>query len=292
MYRPQCLLSLLLVLLLPGLLLAQDWTGALEDGEVVRVDPTTNRATVYSDKGSTQLWDGVHQLNDGSVIIVTDGVVTSGGGTTHQTPFVPQVTDETMTPTPSPCVELVIKVCGFNGECSDDESCSPARQLMKLEKEEAWQTRGKGGQETTAQCREALANEAFFKRCEIEKKVSKKPTSCQKLVSFVCGPAGECSESKPCAPARQLLEMESKERSLSRRTPQHPTYSSKKCSEALEKPDFFTGCSVPEPEPKPGYGDGSDSGTPASGMRPAPPQMPMPPHPLPAVPAMPLLPPG
>jgi hypothetical protein len=291
MYRPQYHLTLLLALLLPGLLLAQDWTGSLEDGQVVRVDPSTNRATVYSDKGSTQLWDGTHQLQDGSVIIVNDGVVTSGGGSTRQTPIVHQVIGERMASTPSPCVELVIKVCGFNGECSDSEACSPARQLMKLEKEEAWQARGKGGDETAAQCREALANESFFKLCEIEKKVSKKPTSCQKLVAFVCGPAGQCSESEACAPARQLLEMESKERSLNR-TPERPTYSSKKCTEALEEPEFFKGCSVPDPESKPGYGGGNDSGIPALEMQPVPPRFPMPPHPLPAMPATPPLPPG
>ncbi len=291
MFRPAYLPIFLFALLLPGLLSAQEWTGTLEDGRVVKVNPATNIATVYSDQGAVQLWDGAHRLKDGSVIIVTDGVVTSGGGTSHQTPIVPQITDETMAPSPSPCVELVIKVCGFNGECSESKACSPARQLMKLEKEEAWQTRGKGGHKTAAQCREALANEEFFKRCDIEKKVSKIPTSCQKLVSRVCGPAGECAESSACAPARQLLEMESKERSLSR-MPERPTYSSRKCDEALENPEFFKACPAAAEAIPAAPAAGSGSETPAAGMPPVPPQLPAPPHPLPVMPAMPQRPPG
>ena len=56
-------------LLLAGAACAQNWTGSLDSGGVVRIDPNTNRATVYSDNGSTQLWDGTHELQDGSVII-------------------------------------------------------------------------------------------------------------------------------------------------------------------------------------------------------------------------------
>lgn len=242
------------LLMLAGTGQAQSWTSGLERGGVVSVDPVTNKATIYSSKGSTQLWDGTHELNDGSVIIVHDGVVTSGGGGGQQTDLPPIASEPGITQASSACVELVIKVCGFNGECSENQSCSPARQLMELEKDEAWQTRSKGPNKTSAECRTALANEKYFTRCGL-KRQSEEPTACENLVSRVCGAGNQCPEAPACSPARQLLTMETQER-LASRTPDQPTFSSKRCQDVMQDSKFFKPCT-----PEPGAGSGGGSGT-------------------------------
>lgn len=258
-----------LVTLAPIQALGQSWTRGLEHGGVVKIDPTTNRATIYNDQGSTQLWDGTHRLENGSVIIVEDGVVKSGGGEARHS--IAPVTPEPGGPLAgsSTCVELVIKVCGFNGECRNAEACSPARQLMQLEKEEAWQTHSQGPNETSAECRKALSNEGYFTRCQSQR-LSDAPTSCEKLVSRVCGEDASCSDTPGCPPARQLLAMETQER-LASRTPDRPTYTSGKCEEALKGSGFFRRCGQPAEDPGSGYG-GSDSETPGSETSPAPPR--------------------
>lgn len=226
---------------------AQSWTGSLERGGVVSIDPTTNKATIYSNQGSTQLWDGTHRLQDGSVIIVEEGVVTSGGGGEQMT-APPVAVESSAALASSACVELVIKVCGFNGECSDNPACSPARQLMELEKDEAWQTRSKGPNKTSGECRKALANESYFKRCEM-KRQSESPTDCERLVSRVCGNKNECANTAACSPAQQLLAMETQER-LASRTPERPTYTSLKCRDALAASNFFKRCGKAEANPE------------------------------------------
>ena len=235
------ILLLIFALLYATQSLAQSWTRGLDDGGVVSVDPKTNKATVYTSKGSTQLWDGTHQLNDGSVIIVRDGIVTSGAGSPPPIAAEPTAVDETTDPlASSACVELVIKVCGFSGECRDEPGCSPARQLMQLEKDEAWQTQSKGPNETSAQCRKALKSEQFFARCTVMQPVDT-PTACQKLVANSCGSENQCSGEPACLPAQQLLAMETQER-LASRSPDAPTYTSSKCEESLAKSDFFIAC--------------------------------------------------
>ncbi|MCP4285844.1 MAG: hypothetical protein GY792_15540 [Gammaproteobacteria bacterium] len=221
---------------------AQSWTKGLKEGGVISVDPRTNKATVYTSKGSTQLWDGTHRLNDGSVVIVRDGVVTSGVNTPITPAPAAKAGEDPIDnqPASSACVELVIKVCGFNGECRDEPDCSPARQLMQLEKDEAWQTRNKGPNETSTQCREALNNEQFFTHCK-RLQPTETPTACQKLVSKVCGRKNQCSGDLACSPAQQLLAMETQER-LASRSPDIPTYTSIRCKESLEETDFFKIC--------------------------------------------------
>ncbi len=250
---------LLSVLLLPVQTLAQHWTGSLDSGDVVRIDPNTNRATVYSNDGAAQLWDGTHELQDGSVIIIEDGVVTSGGGqpsVTWETPATPlpatpmaENTEDPISARPSsPCVDLAIKVCGFNGECAENPVCSPARQLIQLERDEAWQRRGTGPNQTTAECRKGLDDDKLFPRCA-SKKAPNAPTACQQLVSHVCGAHDECPENPACSPAQQLLTMENREREASREV-DRITYTTKKCAEALRESDFFKACQETDPQPE------------------------------------------
>jgi hypothetical protein len=49
---------------------AAQWSAPLKDGGTVTVDPQTNRATVRRDGVETQLWDGVHRLEDGSTLTI------------------------------------------------------------------------------------------------------------------------------------------------------------------------------------------------------------------------------
>jgi hypothetical protein len=72
--------TLLLLALGAPQAMAQYWTGTLADGTLVRVDPRNQRVEHFTPRGATQLWDGTHRLQDGSVIIVKDGVIQSGGG--------------------------------------------------------------------------------------------------------------------------------------------------------------------------------------------------------------------
>jgi len=269
------LLTLALLLTLPLASLAQTWTGSLQGGGLVTVDPNTNKATLFTDKGSTQMWDGAHRLQDGSVIIIDNGIVTSGAGS-HQTPITPPVAMEPgdSAPSSSVCVELVIKVCGFNGECSDQPACSPARQLMQLERDEAWQSRSQGPNKTSVQCREALQNEGYFIHCQ-QNKLLETPTACKQLVDSVCGGQDQCDTAPACSPARQLLAMETQER-LASRDPERPTYSSKRCLEALKGSDFFKRCPTLAPGQSPDAGNGSE--TPESGIPLYPPQRPVPAH--------------
>ncbi len=253
------IISALLLLLYVAQGWSQGWTGSLESGGVVKMDPTTNRATVYSDSGATQLWDGTHRMQDGSVVIVRDGIVTSGPNVQSQTPGTPPRAEPGMTLASSACVELVIKVCGFNGECRNAEPCSPARQLMQLEKDESWQTRSQGPNKTSAQCRQALDSSDYFARCDI-KKPSTSPSACESLVNQVCGNKNQCADSEACAAATQLLSMETQERLISRR-PERPTYTSNKCRKLDQGSGFFTRCEALQIQ-DPAADDGNDSETP------------------------------
>ena len=55
-----------------------DWTSGMQGGGTVTVDPDTQRATITRDGVTSQLWNGVHRLQDGSVLIVNHGEVVPG----------------------------------------------------------------------------------------------------------------------------------------------------------------------------------------------------------------------
>jgi hypothetical protein len=229
---------------------AQYWTGTLADGTLVRVDPRTQRAEHFTPRGAAQLWDGAHRMQDGSVIIVKEGVIQSGtpaaaGPLPQAEPAAPQP-EETPSATAAPgaagpqdpaCIHLVIKVCGFDGQCGAGEACSPARQMLALEEDELRQ--GLPPQ-TTRHCHEALGDESFFTPCTATEK--RGPTPCRQLVDAVCGPAGECGDAEACAAAWQLLDMEGQEIGATLRRPERWTDSSLRCREALGDQRFFQRC--------------------------------------------------
>lgn len=250
MLRYQPIFGYLLILILSAIhppltpVFAQDraWSGELQSGGRVRVDPDTNKATVVTKRGiTTPLWDGVHRLQDGSTIIVRDGVMVPTKEVIQLRKQKPAIA---VGENPAPCQRLVRKVCGLHGECATREACSPARQLLsQKEQQERQRVAYPGGPETVwahRRCIQALSNEVDFPACDKLQR-GKRPTSCELLSDKICGPNSECSGTEKCSLAEQLLEMETKERQ-SAPDPDAPTYSSGQCRDALADEAFFSPC--------------------------------------------------
>ncbi|MEJ1342523.1 MAG: hypothetical protein RPU14_10730 [Candidatus Sedimenticola sp. (ex Thyasira tokunagai)] len=239
--------ALLVILITPAL--AQGGTTGLNDGSSVTVDPTTGKAVRHTDGGSTPLWDGTHRLKDGSVVIIRDGIAISGADTKQTETMPANETTEKVETSPSmavsPCMKLMVKVCGFNGACSQSPACSPARQLVQLEREDAW--RGSPG-ESFGQCTNALKQEDFFTPCERTISSGKK-TPCQHLVKRVCGADDECNTGKGCAPAKQLLNMETEELRLIQDVTR-PSDTSNKCKEVYRRRNLFPSCHDDDDDPE------------------------------------------
>lgn len=155
---------------------AEPWTGTYRSGGEVRVDPRTNRATIKRDGVESQLWDGVHRLDDGSTITTHAGQVVPNRDildSRHQ-PVPPEVIKRLpahiwMGPPiigRSPCEKLVTRVCGSDLACAEDEACSMSRQLLNFENRERaasrmhnFMTRASGD------CLEAQIDDTYFATC-------------------------------------------------------------------------------------------------------------------------------
>jgi hypothetical protein len=228
---------------------AGSWTGALNDGSVLKVDPDTHRAMRYYNGGVAPLWNGTHRLEDGTVVIVRDG---------QAVPTQDMMDVWSAEPGSEPemreryCKQLVRKVCGFHDECGRSEPCVLANQLFRLEREE--QRRAPLGSgpfpqtDASRQCLDALGN-AAFPVCAAAVPEHKQ-TACRKLVDRVCGDTGKCAGSPACDPARQLLQMETEER-LESADPDAKTPMGVECDKATEKP-FFKRCEQQTPNKQEG----------------------------------------
>jgi hypothetical protein len=150
---------------------AESWSGTLSGGGQVLIDPRTNRPTVTIDGEETQLWDGVHRLDDGRELTVESGrVVPNQEILESRRPLPPS------TPLPeaaggapilgrSPCEVLVGQVCGADGACAAAEACGPARQLLEMEREEQREAGTPGRTTYTSEkCLEAQRDD-FFAPC-------------------------------------------------------------------------------------------------------------------------------
>jgi hypothetical protein len=168
--------KLYFALLLTGVLymplVLSDWTSKLEAGGQVRVDPTTNRVTVTRDGVSTPLWDGVHRLEDGSVITVRSGQVVPNEEILRARKPQPPAIDEAQAwvGTPivglSPCEKLVRRVCGDMQQCRQVPACDPAQQLLDMERKERAASDNPGGMTySSGQCQEAVKDTEFFRQC-------------------------------------------------------------------------------------------------------------------------------
>jgi hypothetical protein len=215
------------------------WTGATLDGAEVRVDPETRRATRVEGDRAVPLWDGVHRMDDGSIVIIRRGEA---------------VPNETMlrawegSGVPAaeagggPCEQLEALACGRDNACAASPSCFNARRLLNLERDE--QRRApigagpKPATDATGQCSAALADPAL--RPCADGRVATGPTPCQTLAERVCGSDQRCVGAPACAPAQQLLKQETAERATVT-DPWGLTPSGGQCQEALGN-DFFAPC--------------------------------------------------
>jgi hypothetical protein len=218
---------------------AGSWTGTLQDGTVLKVDPSTQRAMRYYNGGVAPLWNGTHRLEDGSVVIVRDGQVVpteSMMSTWAGEPGAEPTLSERY------CDQLVRKTCGFHEECARSKPCVLARQLLRIEREQ--QSRAPIGEgsptqaPSSSECRDALSSPSF-PACSVSAPAAK-DTPCKKLVDRVCGAAGECEAGKACDPARQLLQMETDER-LQSTDPDAVTPTGAECETAMTN-SFFEPC--------------------------------------------------
>lgn len=150
------------------------WKAQLDSGGQVSVDPQSNRATVTRGGVTTPLWDGVHRLQDGSVITVKSGQVVPNEAIlrAREQPVKPPVTDQAQTwvgqviQGESPCERLVRQVCGDTQQCGQAPGCNPARQLLAMEREERSKSRAPDTMTySSGQCMEAAKDLQLFRPC-------------------------------------------------------------------------------------------------------------------------------
>jgi hypothetical protein len=206
---------------------ADSWEGRLRGGGMVEVDPQTHRPVVRHRGGNTQLWNGVHEMDDGSVIIVRDGVVVPDERMLHSWSSGDQALTAEM---PVHCGELVRRVCGFGDECSGTLACTTARQLLNLEQDERSGAPYGHVSASSAACKAGLADSAQFPACKASLRAGNTP--CGKLVKQVCGGQGQCEKSEDCRLAGQLLDMENEERMIAK-DPHARTETERQCQRAM-----------------------------------------------------------
>lgn len=162
-------LSLLLSLMLPIVVTAADWSSQLQGGGTVTVDPNTNRATVTQGGVTSQIWDGAHRLQDGTILITHHGVAIPNQSILESQHVQPPETEEwegVRIVGTSPCERLVRRVCGDKDQCSAAEACSPSRQLLDMETDERNASKNRGLMTyTSGQCMKALKERGFFASC-------------------------------------------------------------------------------------------------------------------------------
>ena len=162
-------LPLLLSVMLPIAVTAADWTAQLKGGGTVSVDPNTNRATVTQGGVTSQIWDGAHRLQDGTILITNRGVAIPNESILESRQIKPPETEEwegVRIVGTSPCERLVRRVCGDEDQCTDAEACGPSRQLLDMESDERNASKNRGLMTyTSGQCLKALKARGFFANC-------------------------------------------------------------------------------------------------------------------------------
>jgi len=128
-------------------------TAVLSDGSIIDWSNPGSQVWLLSADGSRRpLWNGAHSLRDGGQLIIRNGVLASQ-------PW----SEQGALPTHGLCQQLVSRVCGSDGHCSDSDACKLARQM------EAMQRQSGGGADAPGsepQCQVALRDRAFFKACQ------------------------------------------------------------------------------------------------------------------------------
>jgi hypothetical protein len=214
---------------------ADSWQGQLKGGGVVDVDPYTHKPTVNYQGRSTQLWNGVHEMSDGSVIIVRDGVAVPDERMINSWAARSQLPSSAQT---VHCEELVRKACGFNNECSGSGPCTTARQLHALELDELRQAPYGQVSASALECESGLVDATLFPPCKAAMQAGRTP--CGKLVKKVCGADRQCAQAEDCRLADQLLDMENEERMIAA-DPNARTATEQQCKQAMSE-DILKAC--------------------------------------------------
>ena len=141
----------------------------LEDGGAVTVDPNTNRATVTQDGVTTPLWDGTHQMQDGSILIINQGISVPGDPVT-ETRQQPLPEAEKWEGAPivgySPCEKLARHVCGKKNQCEQTQGCNLAQQLLDMEQKERAASENRNRMTyTSGQCQTMASDAETFPLC-------------------------------------------------------------------------------------------------------------------------------
>jgi hypothetical protein len=222
------------VLLLPIALLAENpsWQGQLQDGSQISIDSITNKVSRRAEGVTTPLWDGVHKLDNGAVIIVRDGVVVK------DSVIIDAQREQERDRLNAACMQLVKKVCGMHNECDSHPACDPAHQLLAMERSELNGSWSGTMLESSTYCLEALGNERFFQTCD--RRSPGHETPCEKLRQKVCGSDNQCASREACEAASQLISMEQQDMHS---VPGGFTYASAQCRDALvDDSDYFRAC--------------------------------------------------
>ena len=166
---------LTIIALLPVLAVPQPasaWSSSLSGGRgEVSVD-SSNRATINQGGVERPLWDGTHRLEDGSTLIIRQGIAVPN-------PAILESRDQLQPPKAedwegvrivgtSPCERLERKVCGPENECLTAEACTAVAQLVDREWDERRASHNAGYMTpTSGQCLLALEDTEFFVRCPV-----------------------------------------------------------------------------------------------------------------------------
>ncbi len=149
---------------------AGNWNARMLNGNEIVVDPDTNRATVTVHGVTTQLWEGTHRLQDGSVLIIRSGVAVPNKGILESRELpLPEPSEWEDAPIIgySPCEKLVRRVCGKQGQCVDVTGCGPSQQLLSMEREEREASNNTNLMTfTSGQCLKADRDKEYFASCK------------------------------------------------------------------------------------------------------------------------------
>jgi hypothetical protein len=223
-----------IVLLLPLTALAENpsWQGKLQDGSQISIDTNTNKVIRDTQGETSPLWDGVHKLDNGAVIIVRDGVVVK------DQVVIEAQREQERDRLNAACMQLVKKVCGMHNECDSHPACDPARQLLEMEHDELNSSWSGVMLESSTHCLEALSNESYFQPCD--RRLHGHETPCEKLRTKVCGSDDQCQTREACDAASQLISMEQQDMHS---VPEGFTYASAQCRNALtDASGYFSAC--------------------------------------------------
>jgi hypothetical protein len=228
-----------LMILATAAVAADTWHGDLQGGGSIHVDPQTHRAV--QDYGGVQrpAWDGVHRLDDGSTVIIREGIAVP-------TEQMYRAWEQGGRPEPTfaerYCDQLVRKTCGFDNACRTSAACLRARSMLTDESREQRDQPIIAGTHpqtpATAQCRDALGNPEFTPCNSLEAAFG--DSHCRALVQQACGDKDRCGGSQACDAARQLLSMETEER-LINDNPAAVSATGRQCIEAMGNV-FFAPC--------------------------------------------------